>query len=69
MVRSPGVKAVAREGIGALKQAKAGFFHDQMEKTGPAADRAVAVLDRELGRASDLEANAAAVAAAAMDDF
>jgi len=69
MVRFPGVEAVAGEEFGTLQQAEAGFFHDQMEKPGPAADRAVAVLDRQLGRGSDLEADAAAVAAAAMDDF
>src|SRR5581483_6195060 len=64
MVRGPGVEAVRGERLVAREEAKLRFRHDEVQVARAPADRAVALRDGELARRLELEAHAAAVAAA-----
>jgi hypothetical protein len=69
MLGSAGIEAIGRKRPVALQQREMRLIDDQVQEAGLAADRAVAVLDRDARRRPDREADGAAVAAAVMRDF
>ena len=64
MPRRPGVEAVLGERVGAGEQTEAVRLDDEVKVGGATAHRAVALHRLDRGRGVDLEAHAAAVAAA-----
>src|SRR5688572_16163974 len=69
MLRRAGIERVFDQVVGSRQQAEPRSRHDHVQVPGHAAYRAVAVERFDLGRSLDLETNAAAMAAAAMDDM
>jgi hypothetical protein len=68
VLRDPGIEGVAGERIIPREQAEARPRHDQVEEAELAAHRAVALGGLDVGGRVDLEADAAAVAAALVAD-
>ena len=66
MLGGAAVELINGEGFLALDEPECGFCHDQVKIAGLVADRAVAVLDGDLGGRRDFEPDGAAVAAAAV---
>ena len=69
MLGDAGIEAVVREEFLTPEQAEAGFRHDQVQVGGLGADRAVALRDGDRGGGGYLEAYAAAVTAAGVNDL